>query len=126
VGGGEPDDDPSSTALSDITLSWMMSKASALGLQFDTTVQKKYTCPLNPEVALDKFHESWKVFCGFPIRRSIDKNASIANSVLVRCEHDTAWRPQNLTFQGGSLVSGYQIVSVVSQPGTTAGQGAGA
>jgi hypothetical protein len=99
----------------------MMGKASALGLQFDSKVQQQYTCPLDPVVALDKFHESWKVFCGFPLRRSIDKNASITNSVLVRCEHDTAWRPQNLIFQNGALVSGYQIVSVVNQPAAAAG-----
>jgi uncharacterized protein (DUF2235 family) len=121
VGGGESDDGPGTTALSDITLGWMMGKASALGLQFDSNVQKQYTCPLDPVVALDKFHESWKVFCGFPLRRSIDKNASIANSVLVRCEHDTAWRPQNLAFENGALVSGYQIVSVVNQPAAAAG-----
>ena len=39
VGGGEPDDLPGlTTALSDMgTLGWMMSKASALGLQFGST-----------------------------------------------------------------------------------------
>jgi uncharacterized protein (DUF2235 family) len=125
VGGGEPDDSPGKTALSDITLGWMMGKASALGLQFDAIVQKQYMCPFDPEVALDQFHESWKVFCGFPIRRTIDKSASIANSVVVRCSHDTAWRPQNLIFENGTLVSGYQIVTVVNEPAATGVQRAG-
>lgn len=120
VGGGEPDDGPGTTALSDITLAWMMSKASAHGLQFDPAVVKQYTMPLDPEYALDKFHESWKVFCGFPHRRSIDKTASIANSVLIRCEDEPTWRPQNLVFQNGALAAGYQIVDVLKQPAAAA------
>ena len=42
IGGGEPDDVPGITALSDITLSWMLSKATALGLQIDSNVQTQY------------------------------------------------------------------------------------
>jgi len=121
VGGGEPDDLPGTTALSDITLGWMMSKANALGLQFDPAVLAQYTMPLDPELALDKFHESWKVFCGFPKRRSIDKNASIANSVAVRCAEESTWRPQNLVFVNGSLASSYQFVGVVKDPASAAG-----
>ncbi len=123
VGGGEPDDLPGTTALSDITLGWMMNKASANGLQFDPAVQKQYTMPLDPEYALDKFHESWKVFCGFPRRRSIDKNASIADSVLVRCMDEASWRPQNLVFENGSLASGYRIVNVVNHAAAAAAAG---
>jgi uncharacterized protein (DUF2235 family) len=122
VGGGEPDDLPGTTALSDITLGWMMSKASALGLQFDPTVFAQYTMPCVPELALDKFHESWKIFCGFPRRRSIDPAASIANSVAVRCAEDSSWRPHNLVFeQNGSLAATYQIVPVVKNPAAAAG-----
>jgi len=122
VGGGEPDDLPGTTALSDITLGWMMSKASAQGLQFDPATFAQYTMPLAPELALDTYHDSWKIFCGFPKRRSIDPSSSIANSVVVRCTDETTWRPQNLVFQNGSLASSYQIVSVVNQPAdSTAG-----
>jgi len=121
IGGGEPDDLPGTTALSDITLGWMMSKAAALGLQFDPTVFAQYTMPCLPELALDKFHESWKIFCGFPRRRSIAANSSIANSVVIRCAEDSSWRPQNLTFQNGALASSYQIVSVVKSPEATSG-----
>ncbi|MGC2661866.1 MAG: DUF2235 domain-containing protein [Bryobacteraceae bacterium] len=132
IGGGEPDDLPGTTALSDITLGWMMSKAIEFGLEFDGTVLEQYTMPLDPEFALDKFHESWKVFCGFPIRRHVDKNAYIANSVLIRCQDDNSWRPQNLSFVNDSLAPGYQIVGVVNLPAAMApqvaaqsGQGAG-
>jgi len=125
VGGGEPDDLPGTTALSDITLGWMMSKASAAGLQFDPAVFEHYTMPLDPELALDKFHESWKVFCGFPKRRTIAKDASISNSVLIRCVDESSWRPQNLSFENGSLAAGYQIVSVVKHPEVAVAAGAG-
>ena len=126
VGGGEPDDLPGTTALSDITLGWMMGKANGFGLQFDPEVLKKYTTPSNAELALDKFHESWKVFCGFPIRRQIDKTACIANSVVVRCADDSSWRPQNLSFINGALAPEYEIVEVVSLPTPQAGQAAAA
>jgi uncharacterized protein (DUF2235 family) len=121
VGGGEPDDLPGTTALSDITLAWMVSKASALGLQFDPAVLEQYTPPVDPELALDTFHESWKVFCGFPRRRSIDNNSSIADSVLVRCMQESTWRPQNLVFENGSLASSYKIINVVKQLAAAAG-----
>jgi hypothetical protein len=121
VGGGEPDDLPGTTALSDITLGWMMSKASALGLQFDPAAVAQYTMPCVPELALDKFHESWKIFCGFPLRRSIDHGASIANSVAIRCAEDSSWRPPNLVFENGALASSYQIVPVVKNPAAASG-----
>jgi Uncharacterized alpha/beta hydrolase domain (DUF2235) len=120
VGGGEPDDLPGTTALSDITLGWMMSKASALGLEF----VGEAVMPLEPALALDAFHESWKVFCGVPIRRNIPKDASIANSVVVRCAGESTWRPQNLTFENSVLATSYQIVNVVKPLETAAAAGA--
>jgi uncharacterized protein (DUF2235 family) len=116
VGGGEPDDLPGTTALSDITLGWIMAKASAAGLNFDPEILKQYTMPLDPTLALDKFHESWKLFNGFPRRRSIDKDASISNSVLIRCNEESTWRPQNLIFENGLLAESYRMVAVVSDP----------
>jgi uncharacterized protein (DUF2235 family) len=116
VGGGEPDDLPGTTALSDITLGWMMAKAAAAGLTFDEKTLEQYTMPLSPALALDKFHESWKLFNGFPRRRSIDKDALISNSVLIRCNEESTWRPQNLIFENGLLASSYQMVGVVSDP----------
>ena len=123
VGGGEPDDLPGTTALSDITLGWMMSKASALGLQF----AGEAPMPLDSALALDTFHESWKVFNGVPIRRTIAKDASIANSVAVRCADDSAWRPPRLAFDNattGALATGYQMVAVVKPLETAAVAGA--
>jgi uncharacterized protein (DUF2235 family) len=116
IGGGEPDDLPGTTALSDITLGWMMSKASALGLQVDPAVQPQYALPLDAKYSLDTLHTSWKVLCGFPRVRSIDKNAVIANSVQIRCQHDTSYRPSNLTFDNGVLAAGYGTAAVVGQP----------
>ena len=116
VGGGEPDDLPGATALSDITLSWMMSKASALGLQIDPAVQKQYTIPLSAEFSLDTLHPSWSVVCGFPRLRSIDKTAVLANSVVLRCQHDGSYRPANLSFDNGVLAAGYGTAPIVGQP----------
>jgi uncharacterized protein (DUF2235 family) len=116
VGGGEPDDVAGATALSDITLAWMMSKASALGLDFDDTVQKQYQLPLTPEYALDTLHPSWTVLNGFPIERKVDTKAAISNSVVLRCQHDNSFRPSNLTFNNGVLATDYSIVTVVGEP----------
>jgi hypothetical protein len=116
VGGGEPDDLPGTTALSDITLGWMMSKASGLGLQIDAAVQKQYTIPLDAKFSLDTLHTSWSVLCGFPRVRSLNKNAVISNSVLLRCQHDSSYRPANLTFDNGVLAAGYGMEAIVGQP----------
>ncbi|MGB6941753.1 MAG: DUF2235 domain-containing protein [Bryobacteraceae bacterium] len=114
VGGGEPDDVAGTTALSDITLAWMMSKAAPLGLQFAAAVSMPL--PLDSALALDNFHESWKVINGVPIRRKIADNSSIANSVVVRCAGEASWRPENLAYlnkSNGALAASYEIVSVV-------------
>ncbi len=121
VGGGEPDDGASSTALSDITLGWMMSKASALGLQFDAAVQAQYSIPLDSKYALSTLHTSWSPLCGIPQRRSIPNNASIANSVAIRLQADTAWRPENLVFTSGALSTNYQLANILRQPAAGAG-----
>lgn len=120
MGGGEPDDIAGATALSDITLAWMMSKAAPLGLQFAAAV----SMPQDSALALDNFHESWKVFNGIPIRRKIADNSSIANSVVVRCAGEASWRPENLVYQNksnGALATTYQIVSVVKPLEVAAG-----
>jgi uncharacterized protein (DUF2235 family) len=101
IGGGEPDDLPGTTALSDITLSWMMSKASALGLKIDPAAQAMYPLPMDPQYSLDTLHDSWSVWSGLPRPRSIGQNAVIANSVLVRCQHDSSYRPENLVLENG-------------------------
>ena len=124
IGGGEPDDGPDTTALSDITLSWMMSKASDLGLVIDPAVKKQYTIPLDAKYALDTLHTSWNIGWGFPRVRAIDKIAVLSNSVAIRCQHDTSYRPSNLTFDQGVLAAGYGSSIVLGQPalGQAAGQ----
>jgi len=120
VGGGEPDEVDGSPSLSDIPLTWMIDKASALGLQFDPAVTKQFALPLDQKYALDKLHTSWSPLCGVPKKREIDKNASLANSVLVRFLNDKTWRPENLTTLDGALSPSYNVVNVVGQPVATA------
>jgi uncharacterized protein (DUF2235 family) len=115
VGGGYADDADSGTALSDITLAWIMSKACALGLQINSDVQAQYTLPLDPKYALDQLHESWNPIWGFPKSRTIDSNASLSDSVVVRCQHD-AWQPRNIKLVNGIPAPDYLIAPIVSQP----------
>ncbi|MGA2715716.1 MAG: DUF2235 domain-containing protein [Bryobacteraceae bacterium] len=126
--GGSYADDPNGTALSDLTLAWMMSKGAALGLQFAAEVQSRYALPMDPKYALDEKHESWSVLWGFWKRRSIAGNSTIADSVFVRCEHDSSYRPENLSFVGGHLAPGYQKATGITQAAslsTTGGLKAG-
>jgi uncharacterized protein (DUF2235 family) len=119
VGGGEPSDGPGTTALSDITLAWMMDKAKSLGLEFDGDVAAKYALPLDAKYTLDTLHTSWNVLWGFPKKRAIAADATLANSVAVRTQHDGSYRPSNLVFANGSLSPGYQIRAVVAEPELT-------
>jgi uncharacterized protein (DUF2235 family) len=115
VGGGEPDD-PGATALSDVTLAWMMSKASALGLQLDPDAQKRYMVPLDPKYALDALHASWNILWGFPRKRTIANNSMLANTVRIRCAHDSTYRPSNLTFVNGGLSNQYGTEAISNEP----------
>lgn len=115
VGGGYPTQ-TESEGLADITLSWMMSKGSALGLIVDQDVQKMYSLPIDPKFALDTLHESWNVLWGFPKRRSIAPTATIADSVVIRCQHHDGWQPKNLELQNGLPAAHYVVARVVTQP----------
>ncbi|HLJ47857.1 MAG TPA: DUF2235 domain-containing protein [Bryobacteraceae bacterium] len=125
VGGGEPIAQPGATALSDITLAWMITKAMACGVTFDATALKQYTIPLDPALAMDTLHSSWTVINGFPRVRPIAANSTVANSVAIRCQHDNAYHPSNLAFENGLLASTYGSDGVVSLPelAKAAGQG---
>ena len=99
VGGGEPDDLPGTTALSDITLGWMMSKASALGLQFDPASLRAVHHALRSGTRSRQVSRIVEDLLRIPeqaFHRS--RHSSIANSVVIRCAEDSSWRPQNLTF----------------------------
>jgi uncharacterized protein (DUF2235 family) len=101
VGGGYADDAGTGTALSDITFSWMMAKAQALGLVFAPEVVSQYPSPIDKRDALDTKHESWNPLWLFPKSRSIAQSATLANSVVVRCQEETSYRPGNLALVNG-------------------------
>lgn len=124
VGGSYPDD-PDGTNLADITLGWMMGKAAALGLEFVGDGQAAYGLPMDPKWALDTLHESWSPLWAFPKRRAIPADAAIADSVHVRCAHDSSWRPENLQFLANALAPGYGMAHVVTQPAATAAAASG-
>jgi hypothetical protein len=119
VGGSYPDDSDGS-ALSDLTLAWMMGKAAALGLDFAPEVLAKYSLPMDSKFALDTKHESWNVGWLFPKHRTIAANSTISDSVFARCAHDSSYRPANLTLSDGQLASGYGKALVISQATLTA------
>ena len=118
IGGGEKDVRDGTPALSDITLSWMIDKASALGLQIDPIAQSKYASPLDSKYAITELHTS---FGGPPVPRSIPNNALIANSASIRFQTDPTWRPDNLKIENGALATAYQIVNVLRLPALAAG-----
>lgn len=101
VGGGYADDAGTGTALSDITFSWMMAKAQALGLTFAPAVLSAYPNPIDKKATLDTKHESWTPLWLFPKPREIASNATLANSVIVRCQEDSTYRPGNLALANG-------------------------
>src|SRR5579864_965847 len=113
VGGSYPE-----TGLSDISLSWMMNKGKALGLEFTDAAWQRYGV-IDAKHALDKIHESWNIVWLFPRHRQIDKTAVLASSVSIRYFHDDTYRPQNLpltsALSSGESV-GYQVEPVVTPP----------
>jgi uncharacterized protein (DUF2235 family) len=110
VGGGYPEH-----GLSDITLAWIMSKATALGVEIDPSVASQFTLP-DGKHSLDQKHESWSPLWGFPHSRDIASTSSLGNSVQIRIAHDGSYQPSNLTRNGTQLGSTYTIVPVVSNP----------
>ena len=120
VGGGYPE-----SGLSDITLGWMMSKAKALGVEFDTDVYNHYAS-LDPGHALDQKHESWSFRWGLPNPRAIPANVAVSDSVVLRLQHDNSYTPGNLKTSAGSLAACYSVTAVLvdQAAGTAAPPGA--
>jgi uncharacterized protein (DUF2235 family) len=114
VGGGYADDAGTGTALSDITFSWMMSKAQALGLVLDPGVLSTFPSPIASKNSLDTKHESWTPLWLFPKPRDIAQNATLANSVEIRCQTDCTYRPCNVSFVNCSPVPTYATEVVVA------------
>ena len=119
VVGGYADDAGTGTALSDITFSWMMAKAQALGLVFDPGVLAAYPSPIDKKDALDTKHESWSPLWLFPKLRTIAQDATLANSVVVRWQNDSTYRPGNLTLVDGSPAPTYETEAVVASHSTS-------
>jgi uncharacterized protein (DUF2235 family) len=115
VGGGNIDPEIDTASLTDITLGWMLARAKVVGLTFDQTVLDNYKLPIPADCALTAIHESWKLVNGVPIRRSIDKNANLANSVRVRCAHDSSYRPKPLKFTKTGLSKQYPLAVIVTE-----------
>jgi uncharacterized protein (DUF2235 family) len=115
VGGGYggPTVGGEATALSDITLGWMLNKAQALGLDISPAALAWCSFPLDNKYALDQLHDSWNPLWGFPHSRPIQLNSSLANSVVIRCQHQTGYQLNNLTLQNRIPASGYSTVAVV-------------
>jgi len=115
VGGGyAPDNSDAGTTLSDITLGWMMTQAVGLGVAIAPAALQRYTFPLEGKFALDHLNESWSPLWGLPERRTIPPNSSLANSVLIRYQHNIGYQPANLPLNQGIPGSGYSTVEVVA------------
>jgi len=111
VGGGVSSIPPGEKALSDIPLAWMISKASALGLQFDPLVISMLPMPMDPAYALLPMNPP-NGGINQVVPRTIADGATLADSVLIRCQNP-ALRPHNLKFVNGALAPSYGIAEVV-------------
>ncbi len=113
--GGAVNEVPMGTkSISDIPLAWMMSKAAALGLEFDAAVAAELALPLDTNYALEPLHPPNHGF-GQIEPRTIFDGATLANSVVVR-SLDPKLRPHNLKFVEGALAKSYPIENVVKMP----------
>jgi uncharacterized protein (DUF2235 family) len=110
VGGGYPD-----TGLSDITFSWMMGKAEALGVEFDPNVWSQFRS-IEAKHALGLIHESWNVGWLFPTRRQVPANSRLSNSVYIRCEYAGNYAPPNVQMSNGLPGPTYVQVKAVEEP----------
>jgi hypothetical protein len=90
-----------------------MSKAQALGADFDFAVYQQYA-NLDAKQALDQKHESWTPIQGFPRLRMIADNACISNSAQLRLERDISYQPGNLKVSSGKLGPSYTVVPILA------------
>ncbi len=89
VGGGYPD-----CGLSNITLHWMIQKAMARGLQFQSEVISALS--VSAANAMAMLHHSWTPLFGEKTRRVIPPDAIYASTVRSRYLDDPTYRPPNL------------------------------
>jgi uncharacterized protein (DUF2235 family) len=72
VGGGYPETD-----LSDITLSWMLRKAEAIGVQLAPDVSAEYAS-MDATYPLGQIHESWSPLWLFPKSRTVAATSALS------------------------------------------------
>jgi uncharacterized protein (DUF2235 family) len=108
VGGGNPD-----TGLADIALCWMIKNAKDLGLQLNQGFLDEYLS-VDGLFSLDTIDDPWSPKWLFPKRRTVPDDASVSNSVQIRCGYDTSYQPGNLKRPGGTLAGSYKIAPVVT------------
>ncbi len=119
VGGSYPETD-----LSNITLSWMLTKAAALGVELDPAAVELYpSLPVDAKLAIGMIHESWNLGWGLWEHRPIQPNATISNSVAVRIAEVAGYRPPNLHIDSSELDPTYGIENVVASPGIAVAAG---
>ncbi len=119
IGGGySPSDGDNNTRLADITLSWMASKAQALGLKLDPSFTAQYQAPVSSRYALDQIHNSHTgIFILTPPKpRVVQDDAVLSNSVAIRCQYASLYAPGNLTLAGGIPSNQYGASAVVGKP----------
>jgi uncharacterized protein (DUF2235 family) len=112
VGGSYPE-----SALSDITLSWMLQKAKKAGLVLSPEAEAiNLSPPLDNAKGLE--HDSWQfVPYGIPQHRTVPSVATMSNTVQDRLDAaaqalPAQYAPGNLTLEGRKL-KGYSIAQVL-------------
>jgi uncharacterized protein (DUF2235 family) len=125
VGGGEAAP-PGVLLPSDVPLSWMISKAAALGAYFSVDALAAYPSPIGTSYATAPLHESWNLLWGIPKRRTISADASVGNSVGIRAQGNASYRPTNLSFVNGALATEYSLVAVAAAAANASATNTGA
>jgi uncharacterized protein (DUF2235 family) len=100
------------TRLCDFSMGYMVSKAQALGLQFDQDAIAHYS-QLTNEDALDIIRESWTPKAGPVHLRPIVPGSNVSNSVALRVQYALTYQPGNLTIKDGLLDESYNQVTLV-------------
>jgi uncharacterized protein (DUF2235 family) len=103
-----------STRLCDMTMGWMVAKAQAAGVTFDSAIAAQYG-KLPAEYALDAIHETWTAIDGPPKLRPAPADAEVANSVALRLQYALNYVPGSLTVNNGTLATNYKVVAVVDE-----------
>lgn len=118
VGGGyTPIPEDNNTLLSDVPLGWIAGKAQALGLLIDPAFLKQHS-NLPARYSINQMHDSHTgIFLLTPPKpRTVPPQATLANSVSIRCQHTAVYAPSNLTLNGGLPDHSYGSVQVVQNP----------